>query len=74
MEQSAGNQNASLDRIDSNKGYKLGNIQWLCWRCNNHKKNAPDSDFIKMCQEVTSYQESLANPPSQPQLDPVLES
>lgn len=59
VEQSAGNQNASLDRIDSSKGYETGNIQWLCWRCNNHKKDASDSDFIKMCQEVTARQQTL---------------
>lgn len=46
------NQNASLDRIDSSKGYIKGNLQWLCWSCNHHKNDTPHDDFIQMCRNV----------------------
>lgn len=43
---------ASLDRIDSSKGYEIGNIQWVGYRVNVAKWNLTDSDFIKLCESI----------------------
>lgn len=43
---------ASLDRIDSNKGYVYGNIQWVHKIVNFMKQNLSDSDFISICKEI----------------------
>ena len=43
---------ASLDRIDSSKGYVKGNVQWLHKDVNRMKWSKSDTDFIKMCHAV----------------------
>jgi D-glycero-beta-D-manno-heptose 1-phosphate adenylyltransferase len=45
---------ASLDRIDSTKGYIEGNLQWVHKIVNKLKKNLPDEDFINLCIEVAA--------------------
>lgn len=40
---------ASLDRIDSTKGYVEGNVQWVHKEINMMKNNMTDEDFIKFC-------------------------
>lgn len=50
--QAPGNHNASLDRIDSSKGYEIGNIQWTCVNCNLMKKKFTDEQFIQMCNRI----------------------
>ena len=45
-------QTASLDRIDSSKGYTLNNIQWLHKDINIMKSNFSDSDFVEWCKKV----------------------
>lgn len=40
---------ASLDRIDSNKGYEVGNLQWVHSMFNMTKGRYPHEDFVKMC-------------------------
>jgi hypothetical protein len=40
---------ASLDRIDSTKGYTLDNIQWVHKHLNKMKMNFDNDYFIKMC-------------------------
>jgi hypothetical protein len=47
--------NASLDRIDSNKGYIEGNIQWVHKDINMMKKDYDENYFIEMCKKVASY-------------------
>lgn len=42
-------QTASLDRIDSTKGYIEGNIQWVHKRVNIIKQDQNQDDFIDMC-------------------------
>lgn len=49
--------NASLDRIDSNKGYEEGNIQWVTIKVNFAKQRESNQDFIKLCQTVAKHQE-----------------
>lgn len=43
---------ASLDRIDSSKGYIEGNVQWVHKRINSMKSNQTDKEFIEYCKLV----------------------
>ena len=43
---------ATLDRIDSSKGYIIGNVQWLHRDINKMKSNFPEDYLIKMCELV----------------------
>lgn len=45
---------ASLDRIDSNKGYEIGNIQWVHKDINKMKHKFEQNYFIEMCKKVTT--------------------
>jgi hypothetical protein len=44
---------ASLDRIDSRRGYVLGNIQWVHKDINRMKGNFTEDRFINLCRLVT---------------------
>jgi len=55
---------ASLDRIDSGKGYLVGNVQWLHKTINKMKQNMTDSDFLDFCRTVAVYQEKPDAPAS----------
>jgi len=44
--------NASLDRIDSDKGYINGNVQWIHKDINRMKNSFSQEYFIKMCKLV----------------------
>ena len=46
---------ASLDRIDSSKGYIIGNVQWLHKDINQMKSNRKDDEFVELCRAVTLY-------------------
>lgn len=48
------NKNASLDRIDSTKGYTPGNVHWVLWDINRMKWNIPHQEFVKLCSLVAS--------------------
>ncbi len=50
-------QNASLDRIDSNKGYIEGNVQWVHKIINNIKWELSQEDFVLWCNKVTKHME-----------------
>jgi len=43
---------ASLDRIDSNKGYIKGNVQWVHKDVNKMKQDLDENIFIKLCQMI----------------------
>lgn len=45
---------ASLDRIDSTKGYTVDNIQWVHKDLNKMKMNYPNEYFIEMCKLVAN--------------------
>lgn len=47
--------NASLDRIDSSKGYIEGNVQWVERKINIMKNNLLQKDFINLCNLVSNY-------------------
>lgn len=43
---------ASLDRIDSSKGYVVDNIQWVHKNVNKMKQNLDESIFIEYCKLI----------------------
>lgn len=51
-------QTASLDRIDSSKGYVNDNIQWIHKHVNTIKMDFTQQDFIELCKTITLYQET----------------
>lgn len=53
------NTTASLDRIDSSKGYVLDNIQWIHKEVNMMKNNYDEKYFIEICKAI--YKRSLLN-------------
>lgn len=46
---------ASLDRIDSSKGYVKGNIQWVHKDINMMKHSFSTTKFIELCESVVKY-------------------
>lgn len=44
---------ASLDRIDSSKGYVEGNVQWVHKWINRMKSNLAQDEFIYLCRNVS---------------------
>lgn len=48
---------ASLDRIDSNKGYIEGNIQWIVKEINYMKNRIDENIFISLCKKISEYNE-----------------
>lgn len=48
-------QTASLDRIDSDKGYIEGNVQWIHCTLNKMKSNLQENQFIEWCKKVIDY-------------------
>jgi len=53
---------ASLDRIDSTKGYAINNVQWVHKKINQIKMNMDQSEFIDWCQKITTYQIRKVDP------------
>jgi hypothetical protein len=47
--------NISIDRIDSTKGYELGNIQLVCALVNTMKMQYTKEELIKWCQKIVEY-------------------
>lgn len=43
---------ASLDRIDSNKGYEVGNVQWVSRSINYMKNNMTHDQTIELCKLI----------------------
>jgi len=46
--------NASLDRIDSSKGYTVDNIQWVIKDVNVAKQSMSQEKFINICRSVVN--------------------
>lgn len=44
---------ASLDRIDSSKGYTIDNVQWVHKKINIMKMNLSQDEFINLCKKVS---------------------
>ena len=49
--------NASLDRIDSSKGYIEGNVQWIVKEINYMKNKLNENKFIYLCKKIALYNE-----------------
>jgi len=49
------NRTASLDRIDSSKGYIEGNVQWIHKTINEMKNNQSDEQFILWCTLIANF-------------------
>lgn len=54
-EHRSGMTTASLDRIDSKKGYSKDNIQWVHKTINLLKMQLPQEEFIEWCSKVVQY-------------------
>ena len=46
---------ASIDRIDSSKGYTEDNVQWVHKNVNNMKMQTSHQDFLNWCKLITEY-------------------
>jgi len=53
-----GSGTASLDRIDSSKGYSLDNIQWVHKDLQKMKWDFPQDTFVDWCHAVSDYHRS----------------
>lgn len=51
---------ASLDRIDSSKGYIMGNVQWVWVKVNKVKFDLTEEEFIEICYKVVERHGSNA--------------
>jgi hypothetical protein len=49
---------ASLDRIDSRKGYVIGNVQWVHKDINKLKSNLDEESFVRLCTFVSEYKKN----------------
>lgn len=61
--------NASLDRIDSRKGYTLDNMQLVCRVANSMKYTLDEVTFVWMCNLICKQRQELIDQP--PNLLPV---
>lgn len=52
-----GNKTGSLDRIDSNKGYEVDNIQWVHKDVNQMKWSLSGERFIEICRATIAHLE-----------------
>ena len=50
--------NASLDRIDSSKGYIKGNVGWVYEPINHMKWDMSLTEFLNTCKQITNYNET----------------
>ncbi len=48
----AGNYSASIDRIDSSKGYINGNIAFVIWAVNTMKNDLVEDEFLKIIKAI----------------------
>jgi hypothetical protein len=46
---------ASVDRIDSFKGYIEGNVQWVHKDINRMKMDLPEEYFLSLCNQISKY-------------------
>ena len=49
---------ASLDRIDSSKGYIPGNVQWVHKDINIMKNNMDENEFLMFCKSIVEHNKS----------------
>ena len=56
LERRKGIMTASIDRIDSDKGYYIGNIHWVHKAINKIKWDYTEPYFIELCEAVSLWQ------------------
>lgn len=54
----AGSYTASIDRIDSNKGYVVGNIVFVIWAVNTMKNDLSEDEFLNIIKLISEKQSS----------------
>ena len=54
--------NASVDRIDSQKGYTKDNIQWVYKKINRMKNNMSEDEFINLCSKIYIFKHDNLEP------------
>lgn len=54
----AGASTASLDRIDSHKGYVRDNVQWVHLVVNDLKSNMQQDEFVAWCRDIATHIDS----------------
>ncbi len=54
---------ASLDRIDSSKGYIEGNVQWVTYQANVSKHTMTMEQLYEFCRKVLNYANQQPNQP-----------
>ena len=42
----------SLDRIDTNKGYEIGNVRFVSDLANTIRRNLSDKELLDICQKI----------------------
>lgn len=52
---------ASIDRIDSGKGYHPGNVQWVLLEVNIMKMSLSEDRFLELCSMITNRQKEKSN-------------
>jgi hypothetical protein len=52
---------ASIDRVDSSKGYVRGNVVWCCWACNSGKSDFTVNKYLEICKIITDNQNNILN-------------
>ena len=52
---------ASVDRIDSNLGYVVGNIQWVCAPINYMKSNLSNDQVLELCKIIQQHFNTFSN-------------
>lgn len=50
---------ASLDRIDSSKGYIKGNIQFISITCNQAKNNMSHEEMLTFCNIISKFNKNI---------------
>lgn len=50
---------ASVDRIDSTRGYVPGNVQWVHKVVNRMKGSLPEGEFLTFCQRIADFTPKL---------------
>lgn len=53
----------SLDKIEPDKGYTKGNVQWLSWAVNRAKGDLDTFDFVTMCKRIVEVSERATTIP-----------
>lgn len=46
---------ASIDRIDSSRGYVEGNVQWVHQKINRMKTDFDEHEFLSLCKSVADF-------------------